>query len=273
MATSTVSAITGLGADAAPLQQGTSGIELGVLQLATVNPTALSTQVSVAATHRSNYTSTYNLNGAGHVVPCLNWVAHQTAATLFLVIPTESKLDNESTGTITTAVLHEAQIASNLGTIGTAYAHRAQVTSNAGTIGTFVGYYMPDLTAISGITTKYCLNNRDPDAPIWSYGPIIDQSIYYASPNATGFTVTVTAHKQIALIMPAAGYATGTINFPPVAGVLDGQTLELTTTQAVTTVTWGANGAAFVYNGPAGLTAGQTVRFRYFGAVDWWVRV
>lgn len=254
-------------------QAATSGLDLGFAQIATVAPPAGSTAITIGATHRTNYTASYSVSGLGHIVPCLNWFAHQTTATLALAIPTESKLDNETTGTITTAILHEAQIASNLGTITTAYAHRAQVSANSGTIGTFVGYYMPDLSAVSGITAKYCLNNRDPDAPIWSYGPIVDQSIYYASPNATGFTVTVTAHKQIALLTPAAGYAAGTINFPPKAGVLDGQTLELTTSQAVTAVTWGANGAAFVLNGPAGLTAGQTVRFRYFGAIDWWVRI
>lgn len=239
---------------------------------------------------RYEYDTPYNNSGIGHHAAALNWYVHKGTGNSSLAYAHEAKVDNESaSATISTVVGSEAQVSSNLGTITSFIGIQARITGNAGTIGTFtgfrpdvtsssgtlgqiIGYEFPNLSAFSG-ANRQAFVNRDPAAPILSAAPIIDQSITYDSPAATGFTVTVPDKKQILLVMPSAAYASGTINLPAKAGVYDGQTLEITCTKAVTAITWGANGAAFVFGGPTSITAAQTIRFRYFLAVDWWIRI
>lgn len=237
-----------------------------------------------------NNQSTFANSGVGHSVADISWFKQQATADPVLAISHEAKVENEAAGIISTAKAYEGQLSrndgsittftavsgrvtGNAGSIGTFHSFNAEVDANGGSIGTWIGYRFKNPAGVPGITTKFAVLNEDPDAPVLSAAPVVDQSVTYASPGATGFTVTVPARKQILLMTPGAAYAAGTINFPPKASVADSQTLEVTTSQAVTAVTWGANGAAFVLNGPAGLTAGQTVRFRYFAAIDWWVRI
>lgn len=246
--------------------------------------------IVLGQTTKFSYNSTQSNSGVGHCVAGLNWYEQNATGNPSLAIANENKFDNNAAGTISNAKFVENQLSTNNGTISTLtgtnnrivtnagtvtlfVAYTLDVTANAGAVGTVYGYQFPDLTSITGINAKYAFINSDANAPVVSAAPIVDQSITYSSPSATGFTVNVPTRKQILLLTPSAGYAAGTINFPAKATLLDGQTLEVTTSQAVTAVTWGANGAAFVLNGPAGLTAGQTVRFRYFAAIDWWVRV
>lgn len=245
--------------------------------------------IRIGGIRRYEYESTQSNSGAGHHVSGLDWYVHKGSGNANMVIAHEAKVDVESTATLSLVVAAEAQISSNAGAIANAYGHRSRITGNAGTITNYtgyrpdvggnsgtlnniIGYEFPDLSALAS-SARTAFVNRDPGAPILSAAPIVDQSLTYASPSATAFTVNVPAKKQILLMTPSADYAAGTINFPPKAGVVDGQMLEITTSKAVTAVTWGANGAAFVLGGPLGLTALQTVRFRYFAALDWWVRV
>lgn len=80
----------------------------------------------------------------------------------------------------------------------------------------------------------------------------------YASPNATGFSVTISPISQGAstwlLLTPLAGYAAGTIVLPTSSTMSDGQTIRVTTTQAVTTLTVNGNGAT-VNGAPTTLAA------------------
>jgi hypothetical protein len=98
----------------------------------------------------------------------------------------------------------------------------------------------------------------------------------YASPSATGFTVTVsppTAGASMWLLMtPVAGYAAGTIVFPAVATVNDGQEVLVTSTQSVSTVTWTGNGAT-ISGAPAGITGGTPLRFKFDRVSGAWYRV
>jgi len=263
------------------------GVFAGETYTPTVNPNAESILIN-------NWTffdyagATSLTGGAGHIVDNLSWFRHSGSGTLSLALAGESKIENTSTGTITTAQAHEGQLSTNIGTIGTYNAMVGSVTGNAGTIttfnafpvkvggntgtiGTVRGLHFPDLSGVSGITTKRAMDNLDPNAPIVSAAPVIDQSLFMSSPSATGFTVTVGDKKQRALITPVADYAAGTINMPAKAGVIEGQKLDVTITKAVTAATWGANGAAFVLNAPSSVTAGQTVSFVYVQAVDWWL--
>ena len=245
--------------------------------------------IRIGGIRRYEYESAQSNSGAGHHVAGLDWYVHKGDGNPNMAFAHEAKVDVEVASSLSLVVAAEAQISSNAGTIAAAYGHRSRITGNAGTIasytgyrpdvggnsgtlGAMIGYEFPDLQALAG-TERTAFVNRDPGAAILSAGPIIDQSLTYAAPSATGFTVGVPEKRQVLLLTPAADYAAGTINFPPKASLADGQTMEITTSKAVTAVTWGANGAAFVLGGPAGLTALQTVRFRYFAALDWWVRV
>ena len=271
---------------------GTAGIVWPALQFLVQKFAAavsIAGAIRFAGVRRYEFESAQSNSGAGHHVAGMDWYVHKGAGNPNMAFAHEAKIDVEVLATLSLAVAGEAQISSNAGTINAAYGHRSRVTGNAGTIGAFtgyradvtgssgtlgtvIGYEFPDLSALAA-TARSAFVNRDPGAPILSAAPIIDQSLTYAAPSASGFTVNVPEKRQVLLLTPNAAYAAGTINFPPKATVSDGQTLEITTSQAVSAVTWGANGAAWVLNGPAALAAGSTVRFRYFAALDWWVRV
>jgi hypothetical protein len=249
-----------------------------------------SQSIRFTSIRRYEYESAFSNSGIGHCVAGLDWYAHQGAGNPHLAYAHESKIDNETTATITTAVGSESQLSSNAGTITNLLGFNSRITGNAGTVDSFVGYSVgitsnsgtinsitgyefADLGPIAPGATRAAIINRDPGAPILSAGPVIDQSITYASPAVEGFSTTVPSGKQVMLMTPAAAYSAGTINMAVKTSVHDGQTIEITSTQSVGAVTWGANGATFVYGGPASIAAGQTIRFRYFLVLDWWIRI
>lgn len=92
----------------------------------------------------------------------------------------------------------------------------------------------------------------------------------YASPNATGFTVTIapasTGASVWLLLTPVAGYAAGTIVLP--AGV-DGQEVRVSCTQAVTTLT--VSGGT-INGAPTTLAANGFFSLRYDGVNASWYR-
>lgn len=90
----------------------------------------------------------------------------------------------------------------------------------------------------------------------------------YASPSASGFNITMTDsladNLDIHLILsPTAGYAEGTITFPPVASVVDKQILLITTTQQINSLTIDGNGATSVLGVPASMAADDFLRFKF----------
>jgi hypothetical protein len=101
-----------------------------------------------------------------------------------------------------------------------------------------------------------------------------DKVTQYASPAATGFTVTVNnSSSSVWLILtPLAGYATGTITLPAVANCVDRQEVLVNTTQAVTTLTVSGNGAT-VIGAPTTLAANAFFRLRFDAVLDVWYRV
>lgn len=98
-----------------------------------------------------------------------------------------------------------------------------------------------------------------------------DKVTQYASPQATGFSVTiapaVTGGSVFLVLTPAAGYAAGTIVLP--TGV-DKQEVLAHSTQAVTTLTISGGTVA---GGPSALTANNFFRLRYDGVNGVWYRV
>jgi hypothetical protein len=99
----------------------------------------------------------------------------------------------------------------------------------------------------------------------------------YASPAATGFSVTIaptTAGNDVWLLLtPLAGYAAGTIVLPAVATCIDQQEVQVSCTQAVTTLTVSGNGATAVNGAPATLAANGFFRLRFDAVQQSWYRV
>jgi hypothetical protein len=98
--------------------------------------------------------------------------------------------------------------------------------------------------------------------------------VQYAAPVATGFTVTLvsTSNNQWLILTPLAGYAAGTITFPPIASVVDNQEILIVSTQAVTALTISGNGAT-VSGAPAGISANAGLRFKFNALGSVWYRL
>jgi hypothetical protein len=95
-----------------------------------------------------------------------------------------------------------------------------------------------------------------------------------AAPSATGFDIAIVAGSNIHLILtPTAGYATGAITLPAVAGLVDKQDILVNCTQQVTTFTINANGATAVTGEPSSLGADDFFRLKYDLATSTWYRV
>ncbi len=99
-----------------------------------------------------------------------------------------------------------------------------------------------------------------------------DKVTQYASPNATGFTVSITDDQQSywLLLTPLAGYAAGTVVLP--ASPVDRQEVLLSSTQAVTALAVSGNGKT-VNGAPATLAANAFFRLRFDGVNSSWYRV
>lgn len=93
----------------------------------------------------------------------------------------------------------------------------------------------------------------------------------YASPSATGFSVTVNYDSAWLVLTPAAGYAAGTLVLP--LSPADKSELLVNSTQAVTALTIDGNGASGVVGAPTGLSANGFFRLRYDGQSYTWYRV
>lgn len=99
----------------------------------------------------------------------------------------------------------------------------------------------------------------------------------YAAPGAAGFSVTVTplvdGSSMWLMLTPAAAYAAGTVVLPLADVCQDGQEVLATSTQAITALTIGANGATAVRGAPATLAANGFFRLRFDAIGKTWTRV
>ncbi len=97
---------------------------------------------------------------------------------------------------------------------------------------------------------------------------ICDTSVSYQVPT-TGFTITIANNITSLNIDPAGTLATGTINLP--ATPVDGQIIEVATTQTVTALTIAAAGKT-LNNAPTTLVAGSGFSYRYRLSSTTWYR-
>lgn len=100
----------------------------------------------------------------------------------------------------------------------------------------------------------------------------------YSSPNTDGFTVTVNDGLDSDLnawliLTPAAAYATMTITLPPYAEVSDKQEVLINSTQAVSALTIGLNGATAVIGNPTDLSANDSFKLKYDKPFKTWYKV
>lgn len=93
----------------------------------------------------------------------------------------------------------------------------------------------------------------------------------------TGFSIAVptpVAQQQWVLLQPAGTLATGTVTLPLNTGTPDGTEVLISTTQQITVLTVGLNGAAAVYgNGLTTMSAGDFFRLRFVLATNSWYRI
>jgi hypothetical protein len=92
----------------------------------------------------------------------------------------------------------------------------------------------------------------------------------------TGFSIAVptpVSQQQWILLQPVSTLATGTVTLPLNTGTPDGTEILITTTQQITALTIGLNGASAVFGLPTMLQAGSGVRFRWYQATNSWYSI
>jgi hypothetical protein len=96
----------------------------------------------------------------------------------------------------------------------------------------------------------------------------------YAAPSTTGFTVNIlNANNSVWLVLTTTGtLAAGTILLPSVANCVDRQEILVNTTNSVTSLTVGGNGAT-VTGAPTTLAANAFFRLKFDAVMDVWYRV
>ena len=103
--------------------------------------------------------------------------------------------------------------------------------------------------------------------------PTVSTNLYVL---ATGFNITVptpVSEQQWMLLQPAGLLAAGTITLPLNTGVPDGTQLLVTSTQTITALTIGLNGAAAEFGAPTTISAGGFFTLRFYQATNSWYRV
>lgn len=103
--------------------------------------------------------------------------------------------------------------------------------------------------------------------------PTVSTSLYVPT---TGFSIAVTtpvSEQQWVLLQPAGTLASGTIVLPLNTSTPDGTEVLITTTQTITALTIGLNGAVAVNGNPTTLSAGAAVRLRYYQSTLSWYAI
>ncbi len=97
----------------------------------------------------------------------------------------------------------------------------------------------------------------------------VTQNTQYASPAATGFSVTVNTGNVWLIITPVSTYASGAIVLP--TGASDKDTVTVNCTQIVTSLS--VSSGATVVGAPTTLAANDFFTMKYDGVTSSWYRV
>jgi hypothetical protein len=117
---------------------------------------------------------------------------------------------------------------------------------------------------VSSLLTFFQQNFASPTMAVNLYVPV--------SPFAINLPTPV-AEQQWALLQPAGPLAAGTINLPVNTLTPDGTEILISTTQTITSLTIGLNGAVALYGSILSLTGGSAVRLRYYEATNSWYQI
>lgn len=103
--------------------------------------------------------------------------------------------------------------------------------------------------------------------------PTLSTNLYVPG---NGFNITVptpVSNDQWMLLQPAGALAAGTITLPLNTGVPDGTTVLITTTQEITSLTIGLNGASAIFGGVSFLGAGTATAIRFYQPTNSWYQI
>jgi hypothetical protein len=92
----------------------------------------------------------------------------------------------------------------------------------------------------------------------------------------TGFSIAVpspVSQQQWVLLQPAGTLASGTITLPLNSITPDGTEVLITSTQIITSLTVGTNGASNAFGAPTTLAANGFARLRFVQAQNSWYRI
>jgi hypothetical protein len=146
-------------------------------------------------------------------------------------------------------------------------------------------YQLPLQTQVSGGDqfAVYSPNNGDarrlPVSALLAYfqqtfaAPTLATNVYTPG---TGFSIAVptpVSQQQWMLLQPAGTLASGTITLPLNTATPDGTEVLITSTQIITSLTIGLNGASAANGAPTTLAANGFARMRFVQAQNSWYRI
>lgn len=91
----------------------------------------------------------------------------------------------------------------------------------------------------------------------------------------TGFNIAIASGNTSTwlLLQPAGLLATGTVTLPLNSLTLDGTEITITSTQQITALTIGGNGATAVYGAPTSLGADSGFKLRFYQPYNSWYKL
>ena len=134
------------------------------------------------------------------------------------------------------------------------------------------GDQLPVYTPVNGDTRRLPLNTLLQFFTDNFTSPVLVSNLY--APLA-GFSIDVPqpTSSQWMLLQPVGTLASGTITLPLNTQTPDGTEVLITSTQIITALTIGLNGAANAFGAPTTLAANGFARMRYVAATNSWYRI
>ena len=132
------------------------------------------------------------------------------------------------------------------------------------------GIYSTGSNVLSFASNSAAVGSFDGNKNFIHLGSRCDQSKSVQAPT-TGFTITIANNISTLILNPAGTLATGTITMP--ATPIDGQEVQITSSQTITGLTVSPNTSQTISNAPTTLTAGIGYKFIYHLAGTNWYRL
>jgi hypothetical protein len=125
----------------------------------------------------------------------------------------------------------------------------------------------------SGTTFAQFDGNGNFITGIGAHGARCDQSYSSVYVPTTGFSKTVTSNTSTLLINPAGTLATGTITFPASTACVNGQELQIASSQTITALTVTAGSGTTINGAPSTILANTSFKYIYNTSGTTWYRL